>query len=61
MTEPAFLSLSGPWLKQEAACFVYVQYSATILLLCLYRNQETKVQKAILNKNIIYPLEVFSF
>lgn len=54
-------SLSGPWLEQETARFVYVQRSATILLLCLHCNRETKVQKAILNKNIIYPLEVFSF
>lgn len=61
MSEGAFLSLSGPWLEQETARFVYVQRSATILLLCLHCNRETKVQKAILNKNIIYPLEVFSF
>lgn len=62
-SERDFLSLSGPWLKQETAHFIYTQCSATLLLLCLclHCNHETKVQKAILIKNIIYPLEVFPF
>lgn len=63
MSEWAFLSLSGPWLKQETARFVYVQCSATILLLCLHyiATKWLRCKKAILIQNIIYPLEVFWF
>lgn len=53
--------LEPQWSLTQTAHFVYMQRSATILLLGLHCNQETKVQKAVFNKYIIYPLEVFSF